>query len=91
MSNYPIGAENDPAAPWNEDVFFCKECDAHAITDYIDTYIENLSKNQELGTPLSDYEHNDLFDEIYKDLCNDNVVGKCAKCHYDDIADFRDD
>jgi len=90
MSNYPIGAEHDPAAPWNEDVFFCKDCHSSEIVDYIDKHIKTLTNVQEIGD-LSDYEYNAVFDSVYHDMCKEAFIGLCASCHYQEIADLRDD
>ena len=39
-SNYPLGADNDPSAPWNEpDVKFCPYCQEHEIESYIQDYL----------------------------------------------------
>lgn len=92
-SNYPIGADNDPNAPWNKDErTFCVECQSHEICDHIDEHIEKLISTQELGSKdsFSDYEYNALFDKIYESLRAELVITTCPKCYFEGIDHFDD-
>lgn len=78
MSNVPIGSDNDPLAPWNEDAKLCKYCD---IEELKEIFQEQVLKER----PFEIF----IDDSVEYLLINyDNLCRNCAKEYYADDDDY---
>lgn len=74
MSNLPLGAENDPYAPWNQKDKLCRYCDKEEIQ-------EQLFRIIALDSTLDEDRVDEVIDE---ELDKFSLCPQCAKEEYYD-------
>lgn len=74
--NYPLGADNDPNAPWNRSEKFCRYCDHYLIMQLAEEIYAEPDNTMEM-------------EELITSLFNEATL--CPHCLEEEIADFRDD
>ncbi len=92
MSNYPLGAEHDPKAPWNELHEYCPYCDTAELGDIArDMAAEKAEEaNKSIANPDEHMTEDDFYDECYQKVHDESSL--CRQCYLDDHADdWRDD
>ena len=77
-SNLPAGAENDPNRPWDTSEKYCRVCESDAIADLADTYLEEHPNCED-------------WDAAYEKLEENEQIGLCRACYYEELSDFNDD
>lgn len=77
-SNLPPGATNHPNAPWNQKEMYCRICESKSIGEIVDQYLA---------------EHPDCtdWDNAYEKLEEDEVIGLCRQCYWDEMGEYDDD
>jgi hypothetical protein len=71
----PLGAANDPKAPWNIDDDLCRYCDEDIIREI---FIEETYTSEQLMD-------GDIDEEEIKDYISEHSL--CRQCHEEDICD----
>jgi len=92
MSNYPLGAEHDPKAPWNELHEYCPYCDSREMEIMASEAASEKAKeaNKTIVNPEEHMSEDDFYDECYQEIYDGSRL--CAQCYYEENADdWRDD
>jgi len=74
--NYPLGADEDPNAPWNKSDKFCKYCDYELILQLAEELCSGSDNCEDLNNMVSK-----LFNES----------SLCPYCVEEQIANLRED
>lgn len=75
-NNLPIGAENDPRAPWNIDYNLCRYCDRDVIKD---TFVHNTYTEEQIN-------NNEIEDDLIKEHISEYDL--CSNCYEEEISDL---
>jgi hypothetical protein len=89
MSNYPLGAEHDPTAPYNQsnNDGLCIYCDSKEIQLIARRKAQGIADkmNQTLGDGQESYNEDDFYDACLHDEFD--MRNECKQCYLDDHAD----
>lgn len=93
MSNYPLGAEHDPSAPYNqsEDDGLCIYCHTKEIQAIAREKAQSIADklNEDLGDGKESFEYDDFYDACLQDEFD--ARSECRQCYLDDHADDWED
>lgn len=93
MSNYPMGAEHDPSAPYNqsEDDGLCIYCHSKEIQAIARDKAQSIADkmNEALGDGQESFESDDFYDACLHDEFD--MRSECKQCYLDDHADDWED
>ncbi len=92
MSNYPLGAEHDPKAPWNELHEYCPYCDTEEMGYIAREMAAEKAKeaNKSIDNPDEHMVEDDFYEECYEKVHDESRL--CTQCYLEDHADdWRDD
>lgn len=94
MSNYPLGAEHDPSAPYNQSdsddlCIYCHISDIrHIASEKAEEMAERM--NAELGDGRESFDSDDFYDVCLEEELNKRTM--CRQCYDDDQEDdWRDE
>ena len=93
MSNYPLGAEHDPSAPYNQsdDDGLCIYCDSAEIKAIAGEKAQEIANkmNEGLGDGHESFDSDDFYDACLHDEFD--ARSDCRHCYLDDHADDWED
>jgi hypothetical protein len=92
MSNYPIGAEHDPSAPWNELHTYCTYCDTKEMGQIARSMANEKAAeaNESITNKDEHMSEEDFYDECYEKVMDESRL--CTQCYLEDNADdWRED
>lgn len=92
MSNYPLGAEHDPSAPYNQNddglCIYCNSAEIKAIArDKAQSIADEMNKG--LLDGQESFDSDDFYDACLHDEFD--MRSECRQCYLDDHADDWED
>jgi hypothetical protein len=91
--NYPLGAANDPSAPWNDKGIsaMCRHCDIDELKEIARDSADERA--YEWNKYKSSDEDSATPDEFYEE-CLEKILdeaGECRQCYFENYDDWRED
>lgn len=92
MSNYPMGAEHDPSAPYNQnDDGLCIYCDYEAIRDIARDNARAMAREMNAGMKDGEesFDEDDFIDTCFQTEMDSR--SECRQCYLENHADDWED